>query len=131
MERINMDSIQLVGYSDPVIIDSIVWLQGDANYTRIHHKDSSVLVVAQPLFWFEQHLNFIRVHRSAIINPMYVQEFLYKKGRSGSIRLVDDVIIPVSRARLEHTAAQLNLTGMHNLPFIENQNNELKLIFGT
>lgn len=131
MESINRDSIQLVGYSDPVIINSIVWLQGDANYTRIHHKDNSVLVVAQPLFWFEQHLNFIRVHRSAIINPIYVQEFVYKKGRSGWVRLVDDVTIPVSRARLELTAAQLSLTGMRSLPSVETKTNELNLSFGT
>ena len=131
MESINMDSIQLVGYSDPVIINSIVWLQGDANYTRIHHRDGSVLVVAQPLFWFEQHLNFIRVHRSAIVNPVYVQEFVYKKGRSGWVRLIDDVKVPVSRARLELTAAQLTLTGMSMLPLNENQESELKLASGT
>ena len=115
MESINMDCIQLVGHPEPVRIDSIVWLQGDANYTRLHQQDNAVLLVTQPLFWFEQHLNFIRVHRSAIINPMYVQEFVYKKGRSGHVRLSGDITIPVSRARLELTAIQLRLTGMNGL----------------
>ena len=106
-------SIRLVGHSHPVIIDSIVWLEGDANYTRIHYQNNTVSVVTQSLSWFEQHLNFIRVHRSAIINPMYVQEFVYKKGRSGWIRLCNEKIIPVSRTRLKLTAAQLTPTNMN------------------
>lgn len=113
-----MNNIQLTGHDAPIPIDSIVWLEGDANYTRVHTQENAVMVVTQPLFWFEQHLNFIRVHRSAIVNPMYVQEFVHKKGRSGWIRLLDNKIIQVSRARLERTASQLKLTGAQELAFI-------------
>jgi DNA-binding LytR/AlgR family response regulator len=102
-----MKSIQLTGHPRPVPINTIVWLEGEANYTRVHYEDETISLVTQPLHWFEQHLNFIRVHRSAIINPMYVQEFVHKKGRSGWVRLINNKVIPVARTRLELTAARL------------------------
>ncbi|UHG90356.1 LytTR family DNA-binding domain-containing protein [Spirosoma oryzicola] len=104
-----MNTIQLIGHPDPVDVDSIVWLKGEANYTRIHCQKGTFILVTQPLHWFEQHLNFIRVHRSAIVNPVYVREFMRKKSRSGWVRLFDDTVVTVSRDRLETTALQLML----------------------
>ncbi|GAB3779696.1 hypothetical protein GCM10028818_30680 [Spirosoma horti] len=111
-----MKTIQLVGHSPAVFIQSIMWLEGDANYTRVHFQDGSIKLITQSLHWFEKNLDFVRVHRSAIINPAYVQEFSQKKGRSGWIRLADSTLIPVSRDRLEYTAAQLSLTNEHRSP---------------
>ena len=105
--NLHMQSIQLVGHSHPVLINSIVWLEGEANYTRVHYQNGSFSIVTQPLHWFEQHLDFVRVHRSAIVNPDYVQEFVQKRGRSGWVRLLDDRVIPVSRNRLEFAATRL------------------------
>lgn len=69
-------------------------------------------MVTQPLQWFERQLNFVRVHRSAIVNPLYVREFKQKKSRAGWVQLVDGMILPVSRSRLEHTATQLKLRSL-------------------
>ena len=102
-----METIQLIGHPQPILLRSIVWLEGDANYTRVHFQHGTFSMVTQPLHWFEQNLNFIRVHRSAIINPAYVQQFVQKKGRSGWIQLHDNTVVPVSRDRLEYTAARL------------------------
>ena len=103
-------TIQLTGHPQPVLINSIVWLEGEASYTRVHYQDKTNSIVTQPLHWFEQHLNFVRVHRSAIVNPLNVQEFVHKKGRSGWVRLINGTVIPVSRVRLELTAARLVAT---------------------
>ena len=111
-----MKTIQLIGYSPPVLINSIVWLEGDANYTRIHFQDGTVKLITQSLNWFEQNLDFVRVHRSAIINQAYVAEFVQKKGRSGWVRLMDNTIIPVSRDRLDYTAIHLALANAHESP---------------
>ncbi|WP_052731079.1 LytR/AlgR family response regulator transcription factor [Spirosoma radiotolerans] len=111
-----MKTIQLVGHSPAVLVQSITWLEGDANYTRVHFQDGSIKLITQSLHWFEKNLDFVRVHRSAIINPSYVQEFSQKKGRSGWIRLADNTRIPVSRDRLEYTATQLSLTNEHQSP---------------
>ncbi|RZM21416.1 MAG: LytTR family transcriptional regulator [Pedobacter sp.] len=116
LNKLSMKTIQLVGHSPTVSVQSIMWLEGDANYTRVHFQDGSIKLITQSLHWFEKNLDFVRVHRSAIINPTYVQEFSQKKGRSGSIRLADNTLIPVSRDRLEYTASQLSLTNEHRSP---------------
>ena len=105
-----MENIQLTGHPHPVPINSIVWLEGEANYTRVHYQNGTISLVTQPLHWFEQYPVFIRVHRSAIINPVHVQEFACKKSRSGWVRLLNDKVIPVSRTHLELTAARFPLT---------------------
>lgn len=107
-----MTSIQLIGHARPVLINSILWLEGEATYTRIHYQNGSCSIVTQPLQWFEHHLDLVRVHRSAIINPVHVKEFVQKRGRSGWVRLLDDRIIPVSRTRLALTAARLIQTSL-------------------
>ena len=112
-----MKTIQLVGHSPTVSVQSIMWLEGEANYTRVHYQKGTFTLVTQPLHWFEQHLNFIRVHRSAIVNPIYVREFEQKKGRSGWVRMTDDTLVPVSRDRLENTAIQLTLISNQKSPF--------------
>ncbi|GAB3756441.1 LytTR family DNA-binding domain-containing protein [Spirosoma pomorum] len=102
-----MASIQLTGYPTPVPVDSILWLEGEANYTRVHFVNSPAVIVTQPLQWFEQFPELVRVHRSAIVNPAYIREFVQKRGRSGLIRLVDDREIPIARTRLDLIAARL------------------------
>ena len=96
-----MENIQLTGYPKPVPIESIGWLKGDGNYTWLYFQNGTFTIVAQPLHWFEHHLNFVRVHRSAIVNPSYVREFGQKRGRSGWVRLLNNRVIVVSRARLD------------------------------
>lgn len=105
-----MTTIHLPGHRYPVPINSVVWLEGEANYTRVHYQDGSFSLVTQPLQWFETQLNFIRVHKSSIVNPLYIREFRQKKSRAGWIQLTDGMILPVSRSRLEQTATQLSLT---------------------
>lgn len=103
-----METIHLIGHSRPVLINSIIWLEGEANYTRVHYQNGTCSIVTQPLMWFEHRLSFIRIHRSAIVNPTHVQEFSHKSGRSGWVRLIDDRVIPVSRNRLKQTTVLLS-----------------------
>lgn len=114
-----MKSIQLVGYSAPVPNDSIAWLQGEANYTRVYFQNGTDVLVTQSLHWFEEHLDFIRVHRSTIINPNFVAEFVQKSSRSGWVRLRNDRVIQISRNRLEATASRL--TAIHQPDFVVNE----------
>lgn len=105
-----MNSIQVTGHPEPIPVNSIVWLEGEANYTRIHRLDNTFSMVTQSLYWFEQYVNFIRVHRSAIINPTYVLEFGHRKGRSGWVRLINDKVVTISRTYLELTVERLTLS---------------------
>lgn len=111
-----MLAIKLKGYKDSMPVDSISWLQAEASYTRVHYQDGTFTLISQPLRWFEQHLDFVRVHRSAIVNPLFVQEFVQKKSRAGWIRLTDGTIVSVSRGRLENTVVQLSRVVNQPLP---------------
>ena len=105
-----MNFIHLPGYRNPVLIESIVWLEGEASYTRVHYQTGTFAIVTLPLRWFEYQLDFIRVHRSAIVNPLFVKEFVQKRGRTGWIRLINERVIAISRTRLERTAIRLQCT---------------------
>ena len=95
-----MNSIQLPGYANLTSIRLIVWLEGEANYTRVHHQDGTMTLVTKPLNHFEQYGYFVRVHRSIMVNSMYVHEFINNKGRSGLLQLSTGTKVPVSRTYL-------------------------------
>jgi len=96
-----MRTIQLPGYIKPTFVNLIVWLEGEANYTRVHYQNGTNSLVTKPLNHFEQYACFVRVHRSAMVNSMYVHGFISNNGRSGLLQLVDGKNVPVSRAHLQ------------------------------
>lgn len=102
--------IHLPGQHQPVQVDSIVWLKSEANYTWVYFLDGSSKIISQPLGWFEKKLDFIRIHRSSLANPVHVKHFSQKKSRTGSIELVNGMTLMVSRNRLEHTVTRLKQT---------------------
>ena len=95
-----MNSIQLPGYATLTFTSSMVWLEGEANYTRVHHQDGSTSLVSKPLNHFEQYGHFLRVHRSIMVNSVYVHEFIHNNGRSGLLQLITGTRVPVSRTHL-------------------------------
>jgi DNA-binding LytR/AlgR family response regulator len=61
-----------------VSINDVVLLKGEVNYTIFHFKFGRNKMVAHTLKFFESFLEeqgFVRVHRSCIINPKFVQEY--------------------------------------------------------
>lgn len=54
-------------------LDTILWLEGDWNYTRIYQQDHPVSLSAYTLKWYERQLvDFVRVRKDAIVNPLHV-----------------------------------------------------------
>lgn len=102
-----MKTIQLPGIRTPLLIESIIWLEGDANYTKVHCRNGTYEMVTHPLIWFERQLSFLRIHRSTIVNPQYIVAFRQKRSRAGWIQLTNGRILPVSRSRLDYIADQL------------------------
>ena len=102
-----MTTVRFPGQRQPIVVQSIVWLEGDANYTKVHCQNGTCLLISQPLRWFEPRLDFLRVHRSAIVNPAFIHEFRQKRSRAGWVQLLDGLVLPVSRSRLVDTAARL------------------------
>lgn len=71
-----MENINGISVNGQVINkESIVWLEGDLNYTRIHQCDQPAKLSSYTLKTYEQQLNgFIRVRKNAIVNPVYIEK---------------------------------------------------------
>jgi len=108
LNNIHMNSIQLPGYAKLISINLIVWLEGEANYTRVHYQDGTKSIVTKSLNHFEQYSYFVRVHRSSMVNSMYVHEFINNKGRSGLLQLITGTKVPVSRTHLPLVSSLFN-----------------------
>lgn len=60
-----------------VEMDGIRWIESDGNYLRVHIQDGSHLLIRSTLRAFEAKLEphqFVRIHRSLIVNREYVRE---------------------------------------------------------
>jgi two-component system LytT family response regulator len=74
-----------------------VRLEASANYTTVYLKNKSKIITSKTLGEFEEILSkdqFSRVHRSHIINHLYVKK--YHRGRGGYIEMEDSTTIEVS-----------------------------------
>ncbi len=88
-----------VGYNI-VEIKNIVRCQSDNNYTNFFLKDEKKILISRTLKEIEEILtdnDFIRVHQSHLINPLFVKGILKQDG--GSLIMSDNTEIPVSRQK--------------------------------
>lgn len=84
----------------------IIRLEGESNYTRFFFSNHKPVLVSKTLKEYEDLLlshDFIRVHKSFLINRRYVEQV--EKG--GSLRLSDGTLLPVSRRRKEEIIKEL------------------------
>jgi two-component system, LytTR family, response regulator len=86
-------------YVDKQTIDckNVVLLVGNINYTYIYLKCGKVIISSQTLKKFDEQLSqhgFIRVHKSAMINPAFVTNYSHPE-----IRLTNGLVTKVSRRR--------------------------------
>jgi two-component system LytT family response regulator len=81
--------------------DSILFLKADGSYTEVH-TDSERLLVSRKLIDMEELIDpeqFLRVHRSYVVNVAKVVEFM--KQVNNSLKMEGGAIIPVSRSNKE------------------------------
>ncbi len=79
---------------------SIVRAEALSNYSKIYFDNGKVLVISKVLQWLEDRLpqnNFIRVHRSHLVNYEFVNSKYSKK--MSLLILKDSSTIEVSRRR--------------------------------
>lgn len=105
-----MTLFKVPALKEPIALESIIWIEGAINYSIIHRIDARPHVVAETLKWFEQQLTgLIRVHKSALVNPIYVSLFAHEKANNAHIMLNNGVALPVSRRRITNVARRLSL----------------------
>ena len=70
-------------------LHTIIWLEGDWNYTRIYQQDQPVRLSAYTLKWYERQLaDFIRVSKDAMVNPLHIQALQPISSRPRRLRLL-------------------------------------------
>ena len=116
LENLNIENKQLKKLVLPVmdgfevvVLKDVVWCEANDNLTVFHLIDGTKKTVCKTLKFYEEALSnydFIRVHKSYIININYVKK--YKKGKGGQVTLTNDKVINVSVNRKQ---SFLNLFG--------------------
>lgn len=85
-----------------VEVQKIIHCKGEGNYTHIYFEDKKHLLVAKTLVEFEELLsgfNFVRTHKSHLVNLKHVQAYLRVDG--GALRLSNGDEVTISRRRRE------------------------------
>ncbi|GAB4023659.1 LytTR family transcriptional regulator [Spirosoma sp. KCTC 42546] len=98
---------QLINHIEP---QSVLYLTGDANYSRIHLMNGTVFLSAYTLKWFAQKWpEFLRPHKQALVNPAYIHRLQVAASlRSQSyVVMQDQVQLPISRRRVPVMLFQL------------------------
>lgn len=109
MTPIPTSPILIPGYAQLTNTQSIVRLAGDGNYSLLYlQQEPKPLLVSVTLKWFEcRFAHFIRVSKSALVNPRYVVEVKRRGPREVYLELVDGTLVVVSRRRIAATLHRL------------------------
>lgn len=94
-------------------IDDIIYIEADNNYTKFYFKNAEKMIVAKAMKDYEDVLNpvqFVRIHKSTIINLHYLKDYCNKSGFT--VRMQDHTELAISRRRspefLERVKSFLN-----------------------
>ena len=91
-------------------IEAIMYLEADGAYTCMTLKDRTRLLVSKSIGSYESHLaklNFVRIHRSVMVNMQFVRE--YVRGRGGYVMLHDGTHLNVSARKRSSLLQALGL----------------------
>jgi two-component system LytT family response regulator len=94
-----------------VEIDTILWCEGEKNYTTFHLINGQKITTTQSLIVYEKMLKdscIFRVHKSHMINLNGVKE--YVRGRGGHVILSNNKTLAVSREKKSALLTRLNAT---------------------
>jgi two-component system LytT family response regulator len=89
-------------------VEKIIRCEADLNYTKFYLTENNTFVSSETLKEYEDllaiHNNFLRVHRSHLVNINFVLKFK----NEGCLVLKDSSTVPVSRRRKEEVSKMLN-----------------------
>jgi two-component system LytT family response regulator len=85
-----------------VEIPEIIYCEASSNYTNFHFINRPMICASKPIHEYETLLedsNFVRVHKSYVVNLDHVKEYL--RGEGGSVILTGGQEVEVSRRKKE------------------------------
>jgi two-component system, LytTR family, response regulator len=97
LQKLRVDTVGQVYY---FVLNDIVRIQSYSNYSKIIFKKDKPMLVAKVLRRFEEQLkqaDFVRIHRSHLINRRYLQS--YSPGTEAKIFLANGDEVPVAKRR--------------------------------
>jgi two-component system LytT family response regulator len=83
-----------------VQIQDIIYCEASSNYTNFHFTNRPVICASKPIHEYDELLtdsNFIRTHKSFIVNLEHVKEYI--RGEGGKIVLTNNHEVEVSRRK--------------------------------
>jgi CheY-like chemotaxis protein len=89
----------------------LAYFSGANNYTWLQFRNGERRLLAKPLTYFEDRLpEFIRIHKTALINPACVASIHYppRPKMPGTVQMQDGNVLPVSRRRWNEVAQLLH-----------------------
>jgi len=107
----NEKNLAITTYDGVVFLelDKIIRCEADLNYTKFILTDNKSFVSSKTLKEYEDllgsHENFIRVHRSHLVNVDYLVKFK----NEGSLVLKDNSCVPISRRRKDDVMKRLHV----------------------
>lgn len=107
-----MTTLKIPGLRNPLSLETIVWIEGDGNYSWIHFSARPKLLATQTLKWFANQLpSFIRVHKSSLVNLSHVKAFHRINSGEAKIILSNETALLVSRRRIQSIVDFLKKVG--------------------
>lgn len=85
-----------------ILIKDIIFCEANGNYTQFHLLGQPPVLVSKPIHEYDSLLedsNFIRVHKSFLVNLEHIKEYI--RGEGGSIILANGQEVEVSRRKKE------------------------------
>ena len=101
--------LKLPGLTEPIRVDSIVYVEACINYCWVHFTDRPNCLAAKTLKWVQAQLPvFIRIHDGKLINPTHVAQVNEQGPRSLSVQLTNGLTLAVARRRIKCVRRQLD-----------------------
>lgn len=106
-QKMKMCITSLKGFQ-VVKLSDIIYCEASSNYTNFHFTDRALICASKPIHEFEDLLadcNFIRIHKSIVINLEHVKEYI--RGEGGTVVLSNGQKVEVSRRKKESFIARM------------------------
>ena len=104
-EKSNYIYLKTGKYYEKIIIDNILWLEANGNYTTVYETDKKIMLSTQLGKLLERlpETKFVRIHRSYAINLLHLKVF-----KENSV-WIKDIEIPLSSSYREHLLKKIEL----------------------
>ncbi len=104
-------ALPLRDYMQVAPLDDIIRLEAKNNYSQVYTKENKMILTSRSMAEYEEVLpknNFVRVHKSHIVNLKYVSKYI--RSKNGSLILQDGTEVPISANRKKDVSDRILFT---------------------